>query len=108
METPISRAQPDIPPNPGRVVWYWPSAYDASPQGHNMAVIDGPRQPMAATVAFAWSNHLVNLSVIDHIGRQHVVMSVPLMQPSDEPRLIAEGGFAEWMPYQIGQAAKAR
>jgi hypothetical protein len=82
----------------GRVVWYWPSADDR----RHMAA-HGP-QPMAAHVAFVFGARCVNLMVIDHSGRQHSRTSVPLLQDGD-PR--PEGGyFAEWMPYQKGQAQK--
>jgi hypothetical protein len=46
---------------------------------------------------------MVNLSVVDHNGRQLGVTSVPLHQLENER---PNGMYCEWMPYQQGQAAK--
>jgi hypothetical protein len=83
-----------IKPTVGRVVWFWPST---------MREGDDTKQPFAATVAYVHSDRMVNLSVVDHNGRQYGISSVPLRQPEDES---PDGMFCEWMPYQQGQAAK--
>ncbi|MNT30255.1 hypothetical protein D3C72_1660410 [compost metagenome] len=82
----------------GRVVWYWP------PIGRVAKVID-PEQPFAATVAFVHSDRQVTLSVVDHYGVQWAQPQVTLLQEGDVVR--DKAGYAEWMPYQKGQAAKA-
>lgn len=93
-----------IKPTIGRVVWFWPmysvihTDFVFYPQGNS-----GP-QPCAALVTYVWGDSSVNLSVMDHSGRQHAITSVPLIQ-ENEPK--PDGGFfCEWMPYQIGQAKK--
>jgi hypothetical protein len=48
---------------------------------------------------------LVNLTVFDSNGVSHSRTSVPLVH-AGEPKP-EHGYFCEWMPYQIGQAAKA-
>lgn len=61
-------------------------------------------QPLAATVAFVHGDRMVNLSVVDANGYQFSRTSVRLIQEGDDRP--ENGGFAEWMPYQIGQAKK--
>jgi hypothetical protein len=86
-----------IEPTVGRVVWYShnhePSPY---PQLGN--------QPFAAHVAFVHSERLVNLLVIAHTGQVFARESVILLQEGDTAP--ASAPYAEWMPYQKGQAAK--
>ncbi len=93
-----------ITPTPGRVVWYYPSQDEINAK--TFAYGD-PTQPLAATVAYAWHDRMVNLSVIDQNGNQFRRTSVALVQPGDEPKRTSEGPFATWMPYQIGQAKAA-
>ena len=87
-----------IEPTNGRVVWFRPSADDH----RHMAVLSD--QPLAAHIAFVHDARSVTLMVIDHAGRQHARDYVPLLQDDDERP--ADGHFAEWMPFQKGQAAK--
>jgi hypothetical protein len=91
-----------IKPTVGRVVWYWPDAHDTSALG---AVAYGSDQPFAATVAYVHGDRMVNLSIVDHNGRQYERRSVTLLQPGDSVPGSKEGR-AEWVPYQVGQAAK--
>lgn len=83
-----------IEPTVGRVVLYRPMLND----GH---VID-PDKPMAATISYVWSDHMVNLSIVDHDGVQFSKTSVTLVQDDQ----LVDPGECEWMPYQKGQAAK--
>lgn len=88
-----------IEPTVGRVVHYHPSDIDRSEMTVNNA-----GQPMAAMVAYVWSDRLVNLVVHDHAGHVHSRTSVALLQDDDPP---PEGWrYCEWMTYQKGQAAK--
>lgn len=91
-----------IVPTVGRIVWFWPSWDYAAQIG--MKVIEAD-QPMAASVAYVWTDRLVNLDVIDHIGKHHGISSVQLMQPGDADP-VPGNNWCEWMPYQKGQAAK--
>lgn len=86
-----------IPPSIGRVVWYHPSAAER---------IEGQPndQVLAAHVTYVWSDRLVNLMVITPNGTPFGVTSVQLVQDNDEG---PSERYAEWMPYQKGQAAKA-
>jgi hypothetical protein len=87
-----------IVPTVGRVVWYRP----ARNEGAAFACCDD--QPLAALIARVWTDSCVNLTVFDANGHAHSRTSVPLLQ-ADEAK--PEGGFyAEWMPYQVGQAKK--
>lgn len=94
---PAVHAPQVIKPTIGRKVWYRPSGQDHDP----MHVID-LNVPMDATVVYVWSDHMVNLLIIDHVGNQHTRTSIHLVQPGDEAR--PANGYAEWMPYQVGQA----
>ncbi len=84
-----------IKPTIGRVVWY--SLKDG-------LVNDPSYQPQAALITYVHSDTRVNLVVFNANGEPYSATSVWLMQddmPSDEP-----AWYAEWMPYQKGQAAK--
>lgn len=86
-----------ISPTPGRVVWFAPSTtFDVTPHD--------PRRPLAAIVAYVWSDRLINVAVFDQNGRTHHATSVQLLQ--DDDPMPEHGHFAVWMPYQKGQAAK--
>lgn len=86
-----------IKPSIGRVVWYTPSRDD----------VQLPRnspQPLAAIIAYVHSDTCVNLAVFDRNGASLSRTSVPLIH--DEITQSPDHAFAEWMPYQKGQAAK--
>ena len=82
-----------IKPTVGRVVWFYRYVLG---QGH--------KGPLAAHVCKVHSDKMVNLMAISEGG-------VPSSEPSVE--LVQEGGeapqanYCAWMPYQMGQAAKA-
>lgn len=86
-----------IQPTIGRKVWYWPhedgglNVYDAN-------------QACDATVVYVWSDTCVNLRVTDHAGNTVARTSVRLVQDEERP---ARQSHATWMPYQLGQAARA-
>lgn len=85
-----------IKPTPGRIVHYYPSGSD------NMTVIGA--EPLAAIIVGVWSDTCVNLCVFDTNGIPHQKTSVLLVQ--DNMDVPADTGYADWMPYQKGQAAK--
>lgn len=88
-----------IEPTIGRRVWYRPDARMGATNFHILG-----DQPMDAGIVFVWGQRLVNLDVTDHAGVHHAFTSVTLLQPGDkEPE---NGGFCQWMPFQIGQARK--
>jgi len=86
-----------IQPTIGRIVWFHPLPTAAYPK------VDG--QPHAAMIAFVKNSTTVNLTVSAWSGDTYAARHVRLLQdgeaaPVDEP-------YAEWMPYQRGQAARA-
>ena len=95
-----------IQPTNGRIVWYTP--YKSELEGNfGMAVQrdkDGNIVPLAADIVAVWGPQMVNLLVKDANGKTFAVTSRKLLQDDD---LAPEyGGYAQWMPYQKGQAAK--
>lgn len=84
-----------IKPTVGRVVWYWPSKSEP--------ICPGGDQPLAALVAHVWSDTCINIAGFDANGVPFNRTSVLLLQDGN-PR--PDQQFAEWMPYQIGQAKK--
>ena len=59
---------------------------------------------MVAIVVFVHSDSMVNLAVFDEAGGSFGKTSVQLVAPGvPKPEF---GFFCEWMPYQVGQAAK--
>lgn len=93
-----------IYPTIGRKVWYRPSADDLK-GGNEKPMAAVGTQPLDATVVAVWGDRCVNLVVFDANGDMFKRTSVMLLQDSDP--LPVEGRYAEWMPYQTAQAAKA-
>lgn len=83
-----------IKPTVGRVMWYWPDQEDRG------------ADPLCALVAFVHNENLVNLAVFDENAQQFAALRVPIVQDGS-PHVIGVSAYAEWMPYQKGQAAKA-
>ena len=84
----------NITPTVGRVVHYHPGSADGMARGG---------QPLAAIVTYVHSDTCVNLTVFDSNGESYGRTSVLLAQPgANRPA----ANFCEWMPYQVGQAAK--
>ena len=100
-----------IQPTVGRKVWYRPSKQDqAGPIPMMAAGGNGEVQPMDATVIAVWGDRCVNLLVIDSMSKQFPVLSCQLLQDDDQPVRDVDGNvvgrYAEWMPYQTGQARR--
>lgn len=83
-----------IEPTVGRVVLYTPAVGEGFDRGD--------QERFAALIAAVNANGSINLAVFDASGNSHSRQSVPLQQPGD----IVLGAHAEWMGYQLGQAAK--
>lgn len=88
-----------IHPTPGRVVWFYPGSMTGICKASN-------DDPLAAIVARVWSDRMVNLCVFDANGTPMSQTSVKLLQDDDKPDFEGQH-HAAWMPYQVGQAAKA-
>ncbi len=79
-----------IKPTIGRVVWFWQNSTQS--------------QPFTGLVCYVHNDTtLVNLAVFDANGTSRSETSV-FLYPGEGVR--PEYRFAEWMPYQRGQAAK--
>jgi hypothetical protein len=90
-----------ITPTIGRIVWFRPNN-----ESHKatMNIVDSI-QPLKADIVYVWNDQMVNLFVVDHAGIGHSLGSIHLVQDGDPP--MRDGiSYAEWMPYQKGQAAK--
>lgn len=92
-----------ITPTVGRKVWFYDE--DADRDLREMQRHDDTT-PMDATVIYVWSPTCVNLSITDHAGRIHMRGRVTLRAPA-EGDCHGKERVATWMPYQMGQAAKA-
>lgn len=102
-----------ISPSVGRKVWYRPSQGDTFgpiTMSVSGSIHDQTAAPLDATVIAVWGDRCVNLLVTDIVGKQFPKLSVTLLQEGDEPPKgpdgVPVGGYAEWMPYQVGQAKK--
>lgn len=95
-----------IKPTVGRKVWYrHPNGMILIlPDGTQFSPVQNGDQPLDATVIYVWGDRMVNLDVTDHAGNRFIATSVTLLQDGDA---CFPGAYAEWMPYQKGQAAKA-
>lgn len=86
-----------IKPTVGRVILFHPG-----PGFTGCRASDG--EPLPALVARVWSDTCINIGGFDANGVPFSATSVLLIQ-DDNP--VPNGGhYAEWMPYQKGQAAK--
>lgn len=84
-------------PSIGRRVWYWPSQKQLD---EGILRSCDCEQALEAGVIFVHHSESVNLLVTDHLGRSVPLLGIPLLQA----RL---AGTAQWMPYQVQEAAKA-
>jgi hypothetical protein len=84
-----------ISPTIGRVVWFQPSKSADQPLRD---------QPYAALVTYVHGDRCINVGGFDANGNHFAACSVALLQDDDET--LPHGYFAQWMPYQKGQAAK--
>jgi hypothetical protein len=82
-----------ITPTIGRVMWYWPEKSERD------------TLPLACMVTNVWNDNLVNLVVFTANGIPFGAYSVPVVQDGS-PYTAGDSPYAEWMPYQIGQAKK--
>lgn len=91
-----------ITPTVGRVVWFYPATNQAT---SGFAPPD-EGQPLAAIVARVVDADadVLHLTVFDSNGVPHSMPYVQLVQADQGAP--AEGRYATWMPYQIGQAKK--
>lgn len=91
-----------ITPTVGRVVWFYPATNQAT---SGFAPPD-EGQPLAAIVARVVDADadVLHLTVFDSNGVPHSMPYVQLVQADQGAP--AEGRYAAWMPYQVGQAKK--
>lgn len=95
-----------IEPTPGRIVWYIPSERDKTGGNEPPMYVNGG-DPLAAIITAVHGPRCVNLTVFSADGFPYRRMSVQLLQDDGQDSPTAQGdGYATWMPYQKGQAAK--
>jgi hypothetical protein len=100
-----------IKPTIGRRVWYWPSELEYAEAERLTKGEEGVlgaqdrSQPCDAGICYVHDERRVNLTVADHAGLLHARRYVPLVQEGDAPPPPGTA-YAQWMPYQTGQAAK--
>lgn len=86
-----------IRPTPGRIVWIFGWRPASGEPGDDS-------QPLAAIVTYVHNDRLINVAAFEPNGHHRPLKNVRLWQPGEAD---SDGGaHAEWMPYQIGQAAK--
>lgn len=94
-----------IPPSNGRIVWYTPARPVEGFDSDGHVTQHDKLKPLVVVVCHVWGDRMVNLLVIDSNVMQHPRTSVTLLQDDDlKPE---NGRFCSWMPYQLGQAARA-
>lgn len=83
-----------IKPTVGRVIWYW------HPGAHH------EDQPWPALITFVHSDNMINVGGFNKNGNPFADTSVLLHQDDQSYGDPGGGGWAAWMPFQRGQAAK--
>jgi hypothetical protein len=84
-----------IKPTIGRVVWFQPARQADQPLRE---------QPYPALICHVHSDKLINVGFFNENGTAGSACSVQLVQEGDTAS--QNGYYAEWMPYQVGQAKK--
>lgn len=74
--------------------------------GRVVLVVTGSAQPLPGLISFVHNDRLINVGAFDQNGKPVAFTSLVLLQDDDKP--IAPQTYAEWMPYQKGQAAKTK
>jgi hypothetical protein len=82
-----------IPPTPGRIIWI------RNREGR----VHAGSQPETAIITYVWNLRSINVHGWDANGEPFQITSLVLVQPGDSA---PDFTYAEWMPFQIGQAAK--
>ncbi len=88
-----------IRPTIGRVVYYFAKDEVAA----NGIEIYDYSKPLDAHIVYVWSDTCVNLAGFGHDGKPFIRTSVAINAGGAEA---GHSAWAEWMPYQVGQAAK--
>lgn len=91
-----------ITPTVGRVVWFYPATNQAT-SGFTPPAEGEPLAAIIARVVDAEAG-AVHLAVFDGAGVSRSEPYVKLVQEGE--KVPADGRYAAWMPYQIGQAKK--
>jgi hypothetical protein len=91
-----------ITPTVGRVVWFYPATNQAT-SGFTPPTEGEPLAAIIARVVDADAG-AVHLAVFDGAGVSRSEPYVKLVQEGE--KVPADGRYAAWMPYQIGQAKK--
>lgn len=78
-----------IKPTVGRVVWFHPDP--------------ASQVVLSAQIAHVNEDGTLNIGYLNKYGAHASATDVPLCQAGDEA---PNGPYCEWMPYQLGQAAK--
>lgn len=82
-----------IKPTIGRVMWFWPVARERG------------AQPYASLVTYVHDDNMVNLVAFTTDGVPFGAGSVAIVQDGG-PWVPGDLPYAEWMPYQVGQAKR--
>lgn len=64
-------------------------------------------QPEPALICRVWHDRMINVGGFDANGQPFSLVSVQLLQDDDAAPSMANGAYAEWMPYQKAQAGIA-
>lgn len=99
-----SNEKPLILPTVGRRVWFWPTTHCLD---NGFRQLD-PKQPCDAGVIYVHPNGRVNVMATDHRGLTVAFYDVEIMPANHVQEGPPSAPFAQWMPYQAAQAAKAQ
>ena len=96
-----------IVPTIGRKLYFRPNGM---PGGIPPLTQNDPAAPLDATIVYVWPSvaqegpeYSLNLVVFDHAGNMQPMHGIPLVQDG-EAAPAAPHPYAEWMPFQVGQA----
>ena len=96
-----------ITPTIGRKLYFYPNGMPTGIPPHTM---NDQSLPLDATIVYVWPSTAqvgpefsLNLYVIDHAGVPMAVHGIPLIQEGEDAPA-APQPYAQWMPFQVGQA----
>lgn len=85
-----------IAPTVGRIVWFRPVQPDSFCLEKS--------EPLAAIITRVWNDVCVNITVFGATGIMGSRKNITLVP--DETAVVPPTSYCEWMPYQLGQAAR--
>lgn len=85
----------------GRQVYYYPTQEE-----RDAGIRQNNREPLSGNVAAVWASDIITLAGNDANGISFAAREIAFINDTPTEDQKEKGGFACWMPYQLGQQKK--